>query len=156
MPITPYLLYEDVGGALAFLSRAFGFRKHGPAVAGSDGRLNHAAMRLGDGLIMMGCPGSRYRNPKRLGQATQSLYVNVDDVDGHCERARKAGATILEEPKDTLYGNRRYGAEDPEGHQWYFAQEIQKRAVRKRAAGRRLTPHAGRQKRSRRQEAARR
>jgi uncharacterized glyoxalase superfamily protein PhnB len=30
MSITPYLLYEDVGGALKFLSKAFGFRKHGP------------------------------------------------------------------------------------------------------------------------------
>jgi uncharacterized glyoxalase superfamily protein PhnB len=155
MSITPYLLYEDVGGALTFLSKAFGFRRHGRAVAGSDGRLNHAAMKLGDGVVMMGCPGSKYRNPKRLGQATQSLYVNVADADRHFERARKAGATILEEPKDTFYGNRRYGAEDPEGHQWYFAQEIQKRAVRKRAVGQRPTPHVGRQKRSGRQETAR-
>ena len=136
MPITPYLLYEDVGAALKFLSKAFGFRKHGRAMLGSDGRLNHAAMTLGDDLIMMGCPGSKYRNPKRLGQATQSLYVNVDNADKHFERARKAGATILEEPEDTFYGHRRYGAEDPEGHQWYFAQEIKKRAVKKLAAGR--------------------
>jgi uncharacterized glyoxalase superfamily protein PhnB len=81
-------------------------------------------MKLGDDLIMMGYPGPEYKNPKRLRQATQSLYVNVDDVDKHFKRARKAGATILEEPRDTPYGHRRYGAEDPEGHQWYFAQEI--------------------------------
>jgi uncharacterized glyoxalase superfamily protein PhnB len=37
---------------------------------------------------------------------------------------RKAGATILEEPANTEYGHRRYGAADPEGHQWYFAQEL--------------------------------
>src|SRR5437773_8322754 len=63
-------------------------------------------------VIMMGYPGLNYKNPKRLGQATQSLYVNVDDVDEHFERARKAGATILEDPKDTFYGDRRYGAEE--------------------------------------------
>jgi len=136
MAITPYLLYEDVGGALKFLSKAFGFRRHGRAMVGPDGRVNHAAMKLGDDLVMMGCPGSKYRNPKRLGQATQSLYVNVGDADKHFERARKAGATILQEPGDTLYGHRRYGAEDPEGHQWYFAQEIKKRALRRRPAGR--------------------
>src|SRR6266850_6559195 len=103
MAITPYLLYEDVGGALKFLSKAFGFRKHGASVSGADGRINHAAMRLGDDVIMMGCPGSGYRNPKRLGQVTQNLYVNVEDVDEHFERARKSGATILQEPSDTEY-----------------------------------------------------
>jgi uncharacterized glyoxalase superfamily protein PhnB len=134
MSITPYLLYEDVGGALKFLSKAFGFRKYGRTMLGPDGKLNHAAMKLGDDLIMMGCPGSKYKNPKRLGQATQSLYISVNNVDKHFECARKAGAKILEEPEDTFYGHRRYGAEDPEGHHWYFAQEIKKRALKKRAA----------------------
>ena len=124
MAITPYLLYDDVGAALKFLSKAFGFQKYGAQVSRPDGKINHAAMKLGDDLIMMGCPGAGYRNPKRLGQSTQSLYINVDNVDKHFERAKKAGATILEVPADTEYGHRRYGAEDPEGHQWYFAQDI--------------------------------
>jgi len=135
MSITSYLYYEDVGAALKFLSKAFGFRKHGRAMVGPDGKLNHAAMKLGDDLVMMGCPGSKYKNPKRLGQATQGLYVNVDNVDKHFERATEAGATIIQEPEDTFYGARRYGAEDPEGHQWYFAQEIKKRTLKKRPAG---------------------
>ena len=101
-----------------------------------DGKINHAAMKLGDDLIMMGCPGSEYKNPKRLGQATQSLYINIANVDRHFQRARKAGAKILEEPTDTFYGHRRYGAEDPEGHQWYFAQDIKKQSVKKGAARR--------------------
>ena len=128
MSITPYLLYEDVAGALAFLAKAFGFRKYGVQMSGPDGKLNHAAMKLGDDLIMMGYPGPKYKNPKRLGQATQELYINVDDVDRHFARAKKAGATILEEPQNTHYGHRRYGAADPEGHEWYFAHEIKKPA----------------------------
>jgi uncharacterized glyoxalase superfamily protein PhnB len=124
MAITPYLYYKDVGGALKFLAKAFGFRNYGAKMVRPDGKVNHAAMKLGDDLIMMGCPPSRYRNPKQLGQATQSLYINVEDVDKHFARARKAGATILEEPADTEYGHRRYGVTDPEGHEWYFAQEI--------------------------------
>lgn len=132
MAITPYLLYEDVGGALKFLAKAFGFQKYGAQMRGKNGKINHAAMNLGDDLIMMGCPGPGYRNPKHLGQATQSLYVNVEDVDKHCEGAKKAGATILQEPADTEYGHRRYGASDPEGHQWYFAQEIRRVKAKKR------------------------
>src|SRR5436309_4541009 len=90
MAITPYLLYEDVGGALEFLAKAFGFRKYGAQMKGPNGRINHAAMKLGKDLVMMGCPGSGYRNPKQLGQATQSLYINVKGVDKHFQRARKA------------------------------------------------------------------
>jgi PhnB protein len=134
MAITPYLYYNDVGAALKFLARAFGFREHGARMKGPDGWINHAAMRLGTSLVMMGCPGSGYRNPKHIGHATQSLYVDVRGVDRHFERARRAGAVILEEPKDTEYGARRYGAEDPEGHRWYFAQVIQ-RPRSKRKAG---------------------
>jgi uncharacterized glyoxalase superfamily protein PhnB len=126
MAITPYLYYEDVGRALTFLAKAFGFRKHGVPMRGPDGRVRHAAMRLGDAMIMMGRPPSGYRNPKRLGQATQSLYINVRGVDRHCERARKAGAVLLEEPTNTEYGHRRYGATDPEGHEWYFAQVVRR------------------------------
>jgi len=127
MPIIPYLYYEDVGSAMKFLTKAFGFRKSGSAMKGRDGKINHAAMKLGEDMLMMGCPPTGYRNPKRLGQATQALYTNVDDVDKHFARAKKAGAKILEEPTDTEYGDRRYGAEDPEGHQWYFAKELKSR-----------------------------
>ena len=126
MAITPYLYYEDVDRALKFLAKAFGLRKHGAQMRGPDGKINHAAMKLGDALIMMGRPASGYRNPKRLGQTTQSLYINVSGIDKHFEGARKAGATVIEEPTNTEYGHRRYGVTDPEGHEWYFAQVIRR------------------------------
>jgi PhnB protein len=126
MSITPYLCYQKVAGALKFLAKAFGFRKYGVPMRCPDGKINHAAMKLGNDLIMMGYPGPKYKNPKRLGKTTQSLYINVDDVERHFQRAKRAGATILEEPKDMFCGHRRYGAEDPEGHQWYFAEDIPK------------------------------
>jgi uncharacterized glyoxalase superfamily protein PhnB len=121
--ITPYLLYEDVAGALEWLNRAFGFRET-LRLAGADGEVNHAEAWLGDAQIYLGDPGDHYRNPKQLGQETVGLYVLVDDVDAHYERARAAGAEILEEPADQVYGDRRYAARDPEGHHWYFAQQI--------------------------------
>jgi uncharacterized glyoxalase superfamily protein PhnB len=122
--VTPYLLYEDLAGALEWLAKAFGLRERARQ-AGPDGKPTHAEMTLGeDGLILMGCPGPQYRNPKRLGQATQSLYVRVEELDKHFERAVRAGAVVLEKPADQPYGDRRYGVEDPEGHRWYFAQAI--------------------------------
>ena len=132
MAITPYLYYEDVDRALIFLAKAFGFRTHGVQMRGPDGKVNHAAMKLGNALIMMGRPAAGYRNPKRLGQTTQNLYINVTAVDRHFRRARDAGAVILEEPTDTEYGHRRYGAADPEGHEWYFAQAIRRQQSKRK------------------------
>lgn len=133
MTITPYLLYEDVGGALTWLAKAFGFRKYGTQMKQPDGTITHAAMRLGGAFVMMGDPGPKYRNPKRLGRVTQHLYVTVNRVDARFRRAVKAGAQVLEEPADTPYGHRRFGVADPEGHQWYFAEEIKRtrRAARR-------------------------
>ena len=71
---------------------------------------------------LMGHPGPQYRNPKHLGQHTQNVYVRIENLDEHFERAVKCGAIILEKPTDQPYGDRRYGVEDPEGHRWYFAQ----------------------------------
>lgn len=121
--ITPYLHYEDVGAALGWLARAFGFRER-MRLIGPNGAIAHAEMERDDGVIMMGNPGPQYRNPKRLGQVTQTLYVYVDDVDKHFAHASQAGARITEEPADQFYGDRRYAAEDPEGHVWYFAQHV--------------------------------
>jgi uncharacterized glyoxalase superfamily protein PhnB len=63
------------------------------------------------------------------GANTQGLFLYVDDIDAHCERARAAGAKVLTEPKVSDYGeeywaDRGYEAEDPEGHRWWFAQRI--------------------------------
>ena len=131
MAIIPYLHYCDVASAQKFLSKAFGFRKHGPTNRDAQGKIRHSAMKSGNDLVMMGCPGPNYKNPRELGQATQCLFINVLKIDEHFERAKKNGAKIIQEIGDTPFDQRRYGAEDPEGHQWFFGTHIKKR--RKRA-----------------------
>jgi uncharacterized glyoxalase superfamily protein PhnB len=121
--ISPYLFYEDVAAALAWLADAFGFRER-LRYTGPDGTVLHAELELGDGLVMLGHPGPEFENPKAKGYVAQLVHVYVDDVDRHFERAREAGATILSEPADQSYGDRRYDAEDPEGHRWSFAQNL--------------------------------
>lgn len=121
--ITPYLLYEDVAGALEWLAKAFGFRER-LRFAGPDGTVSHAELELEDGVVMLGDPGPDYQNPKRVGRTDHLVHVYVDDVDAHCEQARSMGAVILAEPQDQPYGDRRYDVEDPEGHRWSFAQHV--------------------------------
>jgi PhnB protein len=125
--VTPYLLYQDCEAALDFLSRAFGLEET-LRYTGEEGYVNHAEMRVGaGGSIYMGNPGEGYKNPKALGRETVGIYVEVDgDVDALCERARVAGAEIVEEPVDQEYGHRRFTARDPEGHMWFFARVTKK------------------------------
>ena len=121
--ITPYLLYEDAASAIDFLTSAFGFRER-LRVPTEDGRVSHAELELDGGLLMLGEPGPDYRGPRSAGTRHALVHVYVDDVDAHFERAREAGATIVEEPAEQPYGDRRYAAEDGEGHQWFFAQRV--------------------------------
>jgi PhnB protein len=121
--ITTYLLYEDCEAALEFLAKAFGFTED-MRVTGDDGRVNHAEMRLEDGVIMMGNPGPDYQNPSRTGHVNATMYVYVDDVDKHFEQAKSAGAKIIYEPQDQFYGDRNYMAEDLQGQQWGFATNV--------------------------------
>jgi uncharacterized glyoxalase superfamily protein PhnB len=120
--VTPYLLYEDVVAAVAFLTEAFGFREVDRATGAAGGM--HVEMETpSGGTVFLGQPPKGFQNPSRVG-ATSHVYVIVDDVDGHHERAMAVGARVLEQPADLPYGHRRYGCADPQGHEWYFAQPI--------------------------------
>lgn len=141
MAITAYLLYRDAGAAVDWLVKAFGLEKD-EVLTGADGRVNHASMKLGNALLMLGSPGPDFKGPRALGAVTQNLYVDIDDVEAHYARAVEAGAAIIEEPKDTVYGARRYGAEDLEGHRWYFAQDLGVRRGRGRKPRRKTKKNA--------------
>jgi uncharacterized glyoxalase superfamily protein PhnB len=122
--VSPYLLYEDGAAALDWLTQAFGFRER-LRFTDEDGRVTHAELEVGEDVIMLGQPGSEYQSPKRSGHTSAIIHVYLEDVDGHFERARAAGATILAEPSEKEYGDRQYSVEDPEGHQWFFSQKLQ-------------------------------
>lgn len=119
--ITPYLLYEDGEAAIDFLARAFGFREVDRATGAAGGL--HAELEVPPhvGRIYLGQPPEPFQNPARSGR-TSLVYVLVDSVDAHHDRAKLAGARITEELTDTPYGHRRYGCADPQGHEWTFAQ----------------------------------
>lgn len=124
--ISPYLYYQDLGAALPWLEKAFGLTTR-MSIPGPEGKLMHAEMMMADGVVMMGEPmeAATCVSPSaQNGANTQSLYVYVDDIDGHCSTARGAGARITKEPEDQFWGDRMYTALDLEGHQWSFAQAV--------------------------------
>jgi uncharacterized glyoxalase superfamily protein PhnB/catechol 2,3-dioxygenase-like lactoylglutathione lyase family enzyme len=117
--VLPHIEYRDVGAAIAWLARAFGFQEH--YRYGDGGEISGAQLYLGGAYIMVRKASPDSQSPSQLGYGTQSLTVFVEDVEGHYQRAKSAGAKIVEEPHGTEYGEFQFGAEDLEGHHWLFS-----------------------------------
>jgi uncharacterized glyoxalase superfamily protein PhnB len=116
--------YQDANAAFRWLEEAFGFEPLF-VILDADGNLGHSEMTFGSSVVMVGNEWSAdHESPKSIGgKNTQTVHVQLEegeDVDAHCERARKAGAEILQEPETQFYGDRTYRARDPEGHIWTF------------------------------------
>ena len=120
-PVTviPVLTYPDVRAAVGWLDSAFGAVEH--VRIGEDHR---AQMGIGDGAFVVAESTSTRRAPVSGEPASVSIMVRVEDVQAHCARARAAGATIVDEPTDHMYGERQYSAEDLAGHRWTFTESI--------------------------------
>ena len=115
--IVPYLSYRDVDTALRFLSDAFGFEV---AVRWEEaGVVQHAEISWGGSSVMLGT-GEDQTGPVTERSVGHGIYVVVEDVDEHFERARKAGAHVVFPPEDTPWGTRRYRVLDLEGLEWSF------------------------------------
>lgn len=133
------VFYKEPWAALDWLQKAFDFERT-MVISDKDGNLAHAEMRFGDGYLMVGAEWSAFvASPASVGgKNTQSIHVQLaDGIDAHCERARSAGAVILQEPTDQFYGDRTYRARDPEGHVWTFGQSVREvsRAEAERTSG---------------------
>ncbi len=117
--VIPYLYYADVPKAVDWLVRAFGFEKITVIPTGNG--LHHGEVRYGAGAVMIGTAADQFdsKSPQQARAHTSGVFVYLDDVDGHCARAKAAGVEIVHDLSDQNYG-RTYWARDPEGHDWFF------------------------------------
>jgi len=117
------LVYRDLEAAAAYLVDTFGFTP-GPLTRDDSGRVVHAEVHAGDGLIWMHreTPDFGLASPSTLGGATACMAVSVDDAVAHHERSVAAGATVVYPPTAMPYGVLEYCARDPEGVLWSFMQ----------------------------------
>ena len=133
--VTPMIAYEDAGAAIDWLDRAFGFRESGERYTDENGVVTHAEMELDGAQIMLSTPTPEYRGPRRHAEECEQaarwldnpwvidgLFVVVDDVDAHHERAAAAGAKVIRGLEDPGVGFRIYSVEDLEGHRWMFGE----------------------------------
>jgi uncharacterized glyoxalase superfamily protein PhnB len=109
--VIPVLIYPDPSAAADWLCNAFGFTIR---LRIANHRIQ---MRVGSGCVTI-AEGNVSPNH------SQMVQIRVEDAIAHCERARKHGARILTEPRDHVYGERQYNAEDFAGHRWDFTQSM--------------------------------
>jgi uncharacterized glyoxalase superfamily protein PhnB len=104
------MVVSDAGAAVEFLRVVFDGVGQVLAERPSE-------VRIGDSLVMVTSAGERELFPA-------FLYVYVDDAELVYNRALTAGATSLEAPLDTPYGDRRAMVRDPFGNVFQIAHRI--------------------------------
>ncbi len=97
----PELAYPNIGDAIDWLCKAFGFTLR---IRMGDHR---AQLNVGDGGAVVLIEQSADVSLRT------AVMVRVEDVDAHYDRARRSGGRIVREPRDYLAG-----------HHWCFSQSI--------------------------------
>lgn len=114
--VYPVLRYADPAAAIQFLVDAFGFIEH-EVHKGPDGKIAHAQLSFGNGMVMVGPNGG---GDSVFDTGAQLTYVVAGDVDALHDRAVAAGAEIVYPLTDQDYGSRDFAAKDPAGNVWSF------------------------------------
>jgi PhnB protein len=136
--VTPYLILNAAGDAIAFYNKALGatevMRMDDPR-----GRNHHAEISIGGSRVMLADehPEIEALSPKTIGGSPVSIHLYVEDVDAAVERAVAAGAKLLRPVADQFYGDRVGGIEDPFGYRWFIAthkEDLTMVEIRRRAA----------------------
>jgi PhnB protein len=120
--VTPHLVCAGAAAAIEFYKKAFNATELG-RLAGPQGKLMHAAIRIGDSTVMLvdEFPEWNSLGPKSLKGSPVTIHLYVEDVDAFVKRAVAAGAKITMPVDDMFWGDRYGKLEDPFGHHWSVA-----------------------------------
>jgi len=118
VPIVPF---ADPRAGISWLEKAFGAVATMVAPPEPDQPLQHAEVKVGNGLVMID-DADRTDSPFSL-PGPVVVYVVVDDpsnVNALHDHAVAAGAEVVMGLTDQDYGSREFAARDPHGNVWCF------------------------------------
>ena len=120
--LTPHLICAGAADAIEFYKRAFNAVDLA-RLPGPDGKLMHAAVRIGDSTLMLVDENPQWGalGPKALKGSPVTIHLYVGDVDATVAQAVAAGAKITMPVADLFWGDRYGQLEDPFGHRWSVA-----------------------------------
>ncbi|PYK23640.1 MAG: glyoxalase [Verrucomicrobia bacterium] len=118
--VIPVLYYPDVREAVEWLTTALPFTER---LRNSD---NRRQLSHGNGAIVVTKPGGNADAAASTQQSpgAHSMTLRVTGIDVLFERAKGAGARVLAEPADHMYGERQCSFLDPWGHPWMLSETI--------------------------------
>ena len=123
--VTPHLVCAGAANAIEFYKKAFGATEV-VRLAGKDGKLMHAMVRIGDSNIMLvdENPEWQIKGPVTLKGTPVTIHLQVKDADALFELAVAAGAKTLMPLQDMFWGDRYGIVQDPFGHHWSIATHV--------------------------------
>jgi uncharacterized glyoxalase superfamily protein PhnB len=124
--LTPSLVVSNMRKSIRFYQDALGFEET-YSMPGPDGELVHASIKNGSVELMLGPAG--FSGEPFTGEVGKgvSLYLGVaetDDIDLLFERAKRAGARVIQEPHDEFWGDRIWSVADPDGYELVIARHV--------------------------------
>jgi PhnB protein len=123
--LTPHLVVRNADEALEFYKKALGAEVMNVARM-DDGRVIHAALRIGDSMLMLNdeMPEFGALSPLANGGSGVTIHIYTEDVDTAYNRAISAGAKVKMPLMDQFWGDRYGVVTDPYGHTWSLATHI--------------------------------
>jgi len=125
----PYLAATNARDAIAWYVDTFGATVVGDPYEMDDGRIGHAELAIGDGVLYLSdeYPALGVKAPAPLATSV-SLMLHVSDTDATLERARERGAQVQREAYEN-YGGRNATIIDPFGHRWMLSGPVTGAAI---------------------------
>jgi PhnB protein len=124
--LIPHLVVNGAVKAVEFYKAALGAEEL-LRMPTPDGRLMHAALKIGDAQLFL-CDdfpeycGGVSRAPK--GPSPVTLHLVVPSADAAIAQAAAAGATVTMPADDMFWGDRYGQIVDPFGHAWSFSNPL--------------------------------
>src|SRR5438876_10748908 len=105
--LTPHLTVRNAEQALEFYKNAFGAETLHVARM-PDGKVMHAALRVGDSMLMLNEEFPEYGglSPLAIGGTGVTIHIYTEDVDAAFNRAVAAGAQVKMPLMDQSSGDR--------------------------------------------------
>ena len=118
--VIPVLYYPEVRKAVEWLTTALPFTER-LRIGDHRCQLSHE-----NGAIVVANPGGHATAADSTLQdpGAHTVMLRVVGVDELFRRAKAAGARVLDEPEDHMYGERQCSFLDPWGHPWTLSETI--------------------------------
>ena len=141
--VTPWIICRDTALLIDYLKEAFGAEEMA-RLAGPDGRIEHAEIRIGNAVVMM------FDTRPEWPPTPAFLRLYVTDADAIHRQAVAAGGTPVTEVTHLFFGDRVGRVRDPLGNLWWIQthvedpspQEMERRLSDRYSSGRWRTSRA--------------